>query len=1235
MADRPAAGPRELRDVAGLGKAGIGVASTGIVAPLPTATADRRLLVPVDVQALYVPEGHEERFVQLPFALAGADGDEPPPMPDPFADGGARPPGVHLRWAPPDALLRGRLAEPADGEESNRLALPPLPDRWVVLRILAPKGSTDPAVRGWVLEADAARATPLERWPEGAAEAPQLGRAVPPGELTGSAGGSPAWTAVYDAGVGRFGFHDPLDDLEQAAPKGATGDLAVYVVAGWYSDPERDPLAGEARSMPLFELLDQLGWTAPEDFETAGAAELPRASLLHGEIHGVPVRGEVVADQRPDAGEVRLALGGHETDLAATLASLELAGEDAGDRRSLERVLSGFTAHLLARIGAPDGLIDIEEHEHAGAFASRPGGQGPRERLRAAGEAGPLPAGQTARSLAAKPPKPSKRRREQAGAGFETLAKGRAFSSLFAKRIELPQIALPTAFARSAAALAAAAGEGTAPSFSDEPRAQRRSAPRFHHPIEPLLAVRGPKRSLIQHGDGRFNADGKLTCRWPSQVGAELRGVLHGSELIGELGGEGLPEEVLLLARSALVGDPYLSDWIAAAIAARRAAQAKPLAALLGKRLRAEAAIRFGRLGVVDAGLPEAAAEHGGGRLASLALAERFRFASLFPGVEVDPVGTTAWSQPWVPLFLEWEVEAAVSKRFDEWRLGPVDLDPPEGFEPGRARKFSGRSPLGAGPAKTLSAAIDAWLVAEEERDRRGGGEADEATEEALDEIGEAIENLDILAASLDSLHDQLLGLPVGPYGVLSPSEGEGGESAPKPVGAPQLTVAGELRVTRARLVDAFGRVLDLPVETVRVPTRSAAGEDAGRLRVRPRLLRPARWMFRLVDPAGRGEDSPEASIDQVEPEKAVNPVAGFLLPDHVDEALEAFDTSGRPLGQLMHEPFGGGVLWEIAPGREGPPDAPPGHGLEPAQQIVGDLAAALVAADAQARQGEPAGGGEDSALTALLRAIDTTLWSVDSFASFGNEHVAGLVGRPVAVVRALLRLELDDDLDDLDLGAARRRTAREKAYEQLRERPFTVRIGELTRVDDGLLGFFVDDDYSRMRVVDKAVRDGALDGGRMRGQLGFGETPQVPPVRPIDHPYIEAEDELTLRLGQTVRLTLLMHPMGKVHLTSGILPRKALQLARDWVNPGLATMSPSVRVGPVLIEPGEVRLPKVSSFPKDQLWTRRDSPSTWRDDPIVAATQAALLPEQPAGIEEGYIRVAPRPQGEGGDGGS
>jgi hypothetical protein len=326
--------------------------------------------------------------------------------------------------------------------------------------------------------------------------------------------------------------------------------------------------------------------------------------------------------------------------------------------------------------------------------------------------------------------------------------------------------------------------------------------------------------------------------------------------------------------------------------------------------------------------------------------------------------------------------------------------------------------------------------------------------------------------------------------------------------------------------------------------------------------------------------------------------------------------------------------MWEIAAGRVGPADSGPNFGLTPAQIALGHFAAGLVAADAAARQGgviDPDSTAE-SALSAFLRAIDTTLWTVDTFAAMGSEHVAGLVGRPVAVVRAQLRLELKPP-DDIDLSDPQRAAEWAAAESSIAGYAFPVRIGELTRSDDGVLGFFVDDDYSRFRIVDKVIASRAATLGRSRGQLGLYTTSQgVPAEQDLDHPYIFGTDDadtLQLHLGQLVTLTILMHPAGKASLTSGILPRKALALARDWVGPGLAAIAPSLRTGPVLVETdldteGQVRMPKVSVFGKDQNFLWRDTPATWRTDAILAATQTALLPDTPAEFREGWIRVAP-----------
>jgi len=1232
----------------------------------PGLSRESRVLVPIDVQALVVPPGSTEPMARIHLSLGGRDGDPPLASTGVLEEGPPRPAGVHLHWAPPDALLRGSLG---DNGGINRLRLPPLPDRWVVIRIVAPKKGNAPHLRAWVLEADTARAVPIEKWPADAAAFRQNGRTVAADELTGVAGGSTNWVGVYDAVLNRYAFFDPLDDLPAIAPRGVEGNQAAYVIAGWWSSPKRDPLDGVQTSTSLHARLQQLRWNLQSDLEggdqlhieraemrqkqaslglksatryqtappltprsprstvepLAGAAaetfspassffaddltflverppEWPRSTLLHGVIFGVPTDGRVTRDNRPAATELGVVLGQTGDDLIAALASTALASGDVADRRANERILAAFSGHVLDRIGTADGVVDIEEFEHDSGFVSRPGGTRGIDHLLGA-HGGALAAGRKARATRAR------QHKEPIKHGGISFGKTRV--DLNNKTLDQHR-QTTTSWGDAA----------PAPAQQAEARHVTRPGPRLYVPNEPMIALRGARRSLRYGGDGRFSPDKLLYCRWPSQVVRGIKEMIEGRDLVPSLGSGAIPEEVILLAREAVLLNPYLAAWLADVIAERRNLNANATR----HRIVAEAALRFGTNAVFDGETPAFQPKSNAGTRTETSIGshlvkdELYRF-SLVEGTDADPVGVTAWSQPWVPLWLDWEVKLTTSDRLDGWRLGAVDYEPSD--EPAARssnRIVKGRSVLTTGSAATLASAVRDWLVAEDQRDRKDVGEADEATEAALSRIVDGIEHLDVLGVTLDGIREQLLGF-IYQTGLVRQKQSDGALAPPPQSDDPAVFLrGGQIVLQRARIIDAFGRTLGVPVAETRVPVRSEVAGAPATLRLPPRLTMPARLLFRLIDPAARPDVAAEATIDQITPAAMINPVASFLLPDHIDEALEVFDVNGAPLGQLMHEPISGGVVWEIAPGREGPADAGPLYGLNGAARLGGLFAAGLVTADAGAREGEVADPARDSALSALLRVIDTTLWTVDAFRSLGSEHIAGLVGRPIAVVRARLTLDIQSDLG-ID-GAT--------AANALLDRAFTVRLGELTRGDDGLLAYFVDDDYEHVRIVGKVVAEAAFESRRRRGQFGEYETaPTLPPPRPIDHRYVIADDEIVLRPNQSITLTLLMHPGTKVHLTSGILPRKELQLARDWVAPGLSVMAPSARIGPVLVDPTNVRLPKVSAFPKDQIFTRRDTPCTWKDDPILAATQAALLPELPHEVQEGYIRIVPKPEPE------
>ncbi|HEY2929116.1 hypothetical protein [Piscinibacter sp.] len=1274
---------------------------------------EHRLLVPIDVQALYVPPGSTEPMVRLPMLVAGPNGqvvtEAEDGMPDPFDAGAPREPGVHLHWAMPDALLRGTFRSADDGS-ANRLALPALPDRWLVLRIVLPKGASEPAVTGWVLEADRAIAVPLAQWTEGGtAAATPAGAPIDRHQLTGTVGGAVSWSGVYDAVLNRFAFHDPVKDVTDADE-----DCASYLIAGWWSDPALDPLDKARNNGSLHEMLDTLrwrllyewgdaAWSRAQDkaqadlrkalgLETADRSSTKRpikkkagvraaaaanavqafvpidktvvetqklisasafasdaatryvapawhlrSSLLHGAIYGVPVRGDVSVDRRPSAEGILVAIGLHDDDL---LAGLSCAQATPDQRRAAERLITAFTAQKVNRLGSADGAVELEEYEHAAGFASLPSGSAGTDRFLQrvqTGGTGGLGIG--------------RKRSEQVGISAKTKAAN--FGNALGAQAPTSQTHL--AFTGKPSLVKATemmindlarsrVGEVLAPT---DARVVDRPAPRFAFPTDPMVALRGAGRSLRHGGDGRGSADGKLTCRWPTHVITEIDGVIAKDRFIRSLGNGSVPAEALMLAREVLLHDPYHDEWIAAAVAPPGAGRNTLLT-----RLKAESVLRFGRDGTYDGSTialsaAAAPATPRGARAAAkpfapgmreqqAMVADELRKFSLYKGADPDLVGVTSWAQPWVPMWLEWEarVDGLDPPALAAWQLREVDLETAVTTIEGASVVLRGRSQLTSGAASTLHDAITDWLAAEDALDDDDAGLVDEDVETAYRTLAASVKNLDVLTATLDGLRSQLLGLPVSD-GLRRPAAAQG-VSQPAPIAAPHTVLAGGVTLTRARLLDAFGRTLDVAVADTITPTREALDGHPGLLHLRPRLLRPSRWLLRLVDAATPvGSEGTEARVDQVEASLQINPVAGFVMPDHLDESLELFGIDGAPIGELLHEPVSGGVMWEIAAGREGPADAGPHHGLQPAQKPLADFAAALVAADAAARAGAPQSSEEapaESALSALLRAIDTTLWTVDSFASLGSEHVAGLVGRPVAVVRAQLRLELRPP-SDIDLGDPTRAAEWAQAERDAARHAFPVRIGELTRSDDGVLGFFVDDDYSRFRLVDKVIAATAAEAGRSQGRLGvFEQAQELPPASPIAHPYIAGTDDadtLALHIGQTVTLTILMSPAGKMTLTSGLLPRKQLALARDWIGTGLQAIAPSLRTGPVLVEvdlakEGQVRLPKVSVFGKDQNFLWRDTPASWRTDAILAATQSALLPDEPAEFREGWIRVAP-----------
>ena len=320
--------------------------------------------------------------------------------------------------------------------------------------------------------------------------------------------------------------------------------------------------------------------------------------------------------------------------------------------------------------------------------------------------------------------------------------------------------------------------------------------------------------------------------------------------------------------------------------------------------------------------------------------------------------------------------------------------------------------------------------------------------------------------------------------------------------------------------------------------------------------------------------------------------------------------------------------MWEEAPGR------PSTVGQSPARAIPNQFAAGI--AQGLLRWGladATQDAFHEDALSALLRIIDSTLWAVDPFGHAGDEHLSLFMGHPMAVMRCRLRLEVKEPIHP----------------ELLNTVSVGVRLGAVTEFQDGLLGYFVNDDYTRLYCADAAIAGFAREVGPGRGflqqanlvpdfyqtfsnDLGANVTEGASPVT---HPYVDTSGVLAIQPNQEIALTLLVEPQTVVHATAGLLPSKDIGMRRNWVAAALAMLSPTFRFGPVW------SIRRRSACRSRRRHSRRLELGSslqhhrWAEDPVVNATQDAQLSPDPIGANEGWLRLKPVANGGSGSGSS
>jgi hypothetical protein len=1198
--------------------------------------ADCSLLVPMQLQALPVPEDADpDSWADLSPRYDVLDAETPRTLgrdlrPDPFEDR-SEPllkPGIHLHWTLPAAFTH---IEQKKGEKAD---FPAVPNRWLVVRLweetpgalrylaqivksdyLARNGTspwlTFDRIAGEFHAGDKiGRAVALDRYTEQSSEF----------ELAAFAPGNLAFASFYPSCRNVFGFYDRQSDDQQKKYS--------YFVVGWFSEPAKEPLNECKDKSDWLRRMGKLGWTVPENTKA-----LPTRILCHAAIDGVSWPPQE-ADKVGGFPRFELAVGGAAIDAIAALLSRRTAPQ-AGLR---DRLLGQLQFALLQdRLPTPDEVTSgslkerrqltvLRSKLHEKAFTALPGGT--RWEIDQPSRNGAQPPQQNPPVVKLPPPlakclsdlNRKQRDYDLKQRGLAALQREIYFQWYKMRLLEQRTTTLEEQERQRRIGILTQRIDDARPELnqlnddlkqlgSDVKRIANdirdafeaipawnghvlvsRPMPRYWRANDPTLLLAGVNIPTIQGGQS------PLICRVTGQTvssfhpqtaefGAfdvqvdDFKGENVVKEFFSKLPAS-MPPGVAELLCEALLLDPQRVRLLAR-LAHRKNPPppsvtienlAGPLRDRLARRSRGDFTISNQRASDLGATTAFDAA------LSATAL-ER---------------------SPFKPIFVIWEARYTPVTRqagLEPWRLDTDGVD----YAPGQdallqaqdAVVYWGYAPLGDSVGRGLQTKtkreIDEYTRAHMVVQSLGGFTEALLMHDATIQLPPLKEN----SRTIDEDKKQL----VGDHYAVAPLAERLDKDQFFPIRG------GHLVINKLWVVNTFGRVRRVvdPVKgaapSICISHSLAVAGSPQHIRLAPRLAQPARLLFRWL--------SAENDAQEFLGDSATQPICGLVIYNRLDRSLLICDTAGRPLGavQSVLHPEGHdrrGIRWAKRPLEPiEPGDIPNPH----LRGFVGGL---LGLADA--KTGKCTTRAFEDFLDLIRRIEDTEPRQAQ------RQALSVLMGRPLALVRASLRLDLfgppavDQGWGQLDAAAT--------ASAGFTETPFEVRLGNRRKGPDGLIGYFPTD------------KDGLTHYELIRLAQNLDE---LVPGDKTGHQYFrvnQAERVTCNPNAPAARLSLLLDPHLGVHISSGILPTKVIDLPAELVADALSQLELPFLVAPVLGERQPDSIPNIplpSDMPGNWLWT-------WRPGPDSEAKCAPLSPETaPArslfktmALYEGWLALRP-----------
>ena len=550
--------------------------------------------------------------------------------------------------------------------------------------------------------------------------------------------------------------------------------------------------------------------------------------------------------------------------------------------------------------------------------------------------------------------------------------------------------------------------------------------------------------------------------------------------------------------------------------------------------------------------------------------------------------------QPWIPLFMEWEIE---------WQAGYTSLQSKEVLEKWDFGEGEGRQML-----NNIDYAVKAGAIKPGPESNTYSGRVALSADlsDRLNDLTNLLgkdhifADVELMYQSLSTFNQQLLSLDssiqlppvkrngdaysvdevinnIGEHYLWNPSS--------KSPGFYPLR-SGMFKIKNLYIVDAFGQSMPVISEedegsnhkSIHISS-NLEKIDGDYVAMPPRLNNPARLRFKWLSAKDQGRET--------DTDPGTSPICGWLVQNKLDKSLMVFNAEGNACCSLRLN-SNGILIWAGPPGK----DISGGLASTISNSILLNFVTSILDA------------GHETFDELLIQTNQMAKKALKSGSS--NNNTANLpLGTPLAIASASCQLELKDPpARDWNLNVAERSALSNLSF------PFYV--GNNLSKKDGLICY-----YTESAANNTAEKTFRLPFAQYIYKKATGMVANQPINLSVPGGIFKA--------APATQLLLLLHPFMDLTISSGLLPDATFTLPKFNMTKVLEQINFSFRINPILVPGKQISVPITDISGKKWFWLEKNTDAnntTIWNKAVLDNKKNSKLTFSPVTAREGWLQV-------------